>query len=413
MPGNQVCKLRIEGDLARFAQVQQRQFVKHIGKPLAFAFVGHVHPPKRILDGLITHRRLGCQRHFGHMHDGGAYHQVRIELIVQVKPHHRLALHLHGRLVFQRDADRRTGRDNAFVQDGHHTGSIIDGIIHIFGQYRTTGRHLDGAPRHVGGAELYLGPRRGFIFPFQLELILFGNLAGDSQRRVVELLEHIFVGNRIIVNLPAQVRAERFDTRKDDLPVIRQDSHSLDEVVYAIRMRLVVGVVTIQVQHPEQDLVGNRPFRQIVDVCAGRIALVHDIQLELLLLDGIGPQRIDVFHHQVPERHIGRHGNTFQQLHIKAGCCRRRIVGRELTHLKRLPVRIGIVVSDTQHFVRLQLCLQRDISQLRVNRIFGFIQQTGAFDLLVLRTVDESSPQRLVHRADITCAGELLVKRII
>ena len=53
-------------------------------------------------------------------------------------------------------------------------------------------------------------------------------------------------------------------------------------------MRLVVGIVVVQIQYPQQNLIGDRSFRQIVDVCAGRIALVHDVQPELFFLDGIG-----------------------------------------------------------------------------------------------------------------------------
>ena len=240
MAGDQMRELRIEGYLARFAQVQQRQLVEHVRKPLAFALIGHIDTPKRILDRFVAHRRFGGQRHFGHVHDGGAYHQVRIELVVQVQSHHGLALHIIGRLVFQRDADRRTCGNNTFVQDRHHAGSIVDGIIHILGQYRSAGRYLDRTPRHVGSAQLYLGSRRGFVFPFQFELVLFRNLACDGQCRVVEFLKHIFVGNRIIVNLLTQIGAERFHARKDDLPVIGEDGHPFDEVIYTIRMRLIV-----------------------------------------------------------------------------------------------------------------------------------------------------------------------------
>jgi len=289
MTGYQVCKLCIEGYLARLAQVQQRQFVEHIGQPLAFPLIGHIHTPQRILDGLIPHRRLGGKRHFGHMHDGCTQHQVRAELVVQVQPHHRLALHIIGCLVLQRHTDRRSGRNNTLVQDGDDTRCIVYRIIHILRQDSTSRRHLHGTARHIGCPQLYLRTRRSLVLTFQAELVFLGNLAGDGKRRVVQFLEHIFIGNRIIINLLPQVRTERLHAGEDDLPILRQDSVAVYKVEDTIRMAFIVRVEVIQVQDPEQDLVGNRPFRQVVHVCTGRIALVHDVQFKLLLLHRISP----------------------------------------------------------------------------------------------------------------------------
>ena len=126
-------ELRIERYLAGFAQVQQRQLVEHIGKPLTLALISHIDTPERILYRFVAHRRLGGQRHFGHVHDGSAYHQIRVELIVQVQSHHGLTLHVIGCLVFQRDTDRRACRNNTFVQDRYHAGSIVNSIIYILG----------------------------------------------------------------------------------------------------------------------------------------------------------------------------------------------------------------------------------------------------------------------------------------
>ena len=62
-------ELRIKRYLAGFAQVQQRQLVEYIGKPLTFPLIRHIDPPKCIFDRLVTHRRFSGQRHFRHMHD--------------------------------------------------------------------------------------------------------------------------------------------------------------------------------------------------------------------------------------------------------------------------------------------------------------------------------------------------------
>ena len=142
-------ELSIESNLAGFGQRKQRKLIEHIRQPLALPFIRCIQTPKRILDRFFAESRLGSQWHLGHVHHRRPHVEVRSKLIVQVQTHHRLALHAIRRLVLQRNTDRRATGDNAFIQYGNTTGSIIHRVIHILCQSSTSSRNLHRTTCHI------------------------------------------------------------------------------------------------------------------------------------------------------------------------------------------------------------------------------------------------------------------------
>ena len=213
-------------------------------------------------------------------------------------------------------------------------------------------------------------------------------------------------------NLLPQLRAERLHAGEDDLTRLRLNGIALHKVEEAIRVGIAIGVQTIQSQHTNQQLIGGIALRQVVHVGTCRVALIHHVQLELLLLHRIGSQGIDILHHQVPIAHIGRHGRTFQQLHIKAIGGVRLAIRRELTHLIGLAP-IDKAESHTEHLIRLQLGAQRDITQFLIQGIFRSLQQAGTLYLLKVSPTLKGATQCLRHLADAAGIGELRVQRRI
>ena len=129
-------------------------------------------------------------------------------------------------------------------------------------------------------------------------------------------------------------------------------------------MLFVLGIQTVCSHQAYPDFPGSgilTGFRQIVYISTSRIALVHDIQAELLFLDRIGTERIDIFHHQVPVHHGRRHVYTFQQLDIKTVVGVSRIAVGKFTDSSRTftgNIIVFIFKSDSQHFICLQTCIQ-------------------------------------------------------
>ena len=65
--------------------MQEGQFIKHIGEPLALVFPVDVHTPQHVAKGFRTHRHLRGQRLFGKILEGTAHLQVFREIVFPVE----------------------------------------------------------------------------------------------------------------------------------------------------------------------------------------------------------------------------------------------------------------------------------------------------------------------------------------
>ena len=146
-------------------------------------------------------------------------------------------------------------------------------------------------------------------------------------------------------------------------------------------MGLHVGVQTVQSHHLQQRAALDGLLGQVGQVDAGRVALVLDVHLELLLLHA-GGQIVDVLHHQVPVALRGVVAGVLQCLDKERLVDVRQVAGK-LAHLERLSA-VGVLEGDGQHLVGLQAGLQRDGAEGRVDGIFRRCQQPCRRQLLVV-----------------------------
>ena len=82
--------------------------------------------------------------------------------------------------------------------------------------------------------------------------------------------------------------AKGFDDGEEDAPVAGVDGVALHEVEVAVGVGFVVGVEAVEVHDLEECLAGDVAFLDAVDVGADGVALVDDVELELVFLYGIG-----------------------------------------------------------------------------------------------------------------------------
>ena len=138
------------------------------------------------------------------------------------------------------------------------------------------------------------------------ELVLLGNLLGDGLGGVVELLEHVLIGHGIVAYHPAQVLAEGLDDGEDD--AARRGLHgvALDVVVEAVGVGILLGVEAVEVHELEESLTLQVGLGQVGEVGAGAVALILNDELEVLGADAVGPEGVDVLHHEVPRGVRGR-----------------------------------------------------------------------------------------------------------
>ena len=165
------------------------------------------------------------------------------------------------------------------------------------------------------------------------ELILLGNLLGYGLCRVVEFIEHVFVGLRIGEatgnQLLSQIVAEGLCRRQEDAPVAH--GIALDEVEVTVRVYLIIIIKAVTAQHLQQGAFLHPRIGNIGQIDACRIALVLDVETELGLLHRCG-EIVDVLHHQVPVALLRIVRGVFQRLHEES-LRRLCIVAGELTHL--------------------------------------------------------------------------------
>ncbi len=215
-------------------------------------------------------------------------------------------------VAFEVHTDIRAGIDDTLVDDGHYAHGIVHGIVGVLRQCHSACRYRHRALRHVHGAEADFRSVVAFIFSAKQEFVFLRYLPRHGFGGVVERVEAVFVGHRLVVQIIAQMASERFRYREIDASLA--DGESLHIVELAVRIGAVVGIQAIKVHDAKQLGVFICRFGQVRHIHACRIALVLDVQFELLLLCGGGPQAVDILDHQVPVTHLRRVRCIFQCL---------------------------------------------------------------------------------------------------
>ena len=70
-------------------------------------------------------------------------------MVVEVQAQHRLALQVEEASILQRDIDTRTTVEDCFVEDRDGTHGIVDRIVHILHERRSTSRHPHRSWGHI------------------------------------------------------------------------------------------------------------------------------------------------------------------------------------------------------------------------------------------------------------------------
>ena len=182
------------------------------------------------------------------MKEGSTKLEVAREVVLEVHPKHRLALHAVVGIAFERHVDIGACVEQTLVDDGYDPTAVVDGVVHTFGKRHTVGGNDYRTFGHVIGAERNFARLRSAVLTSKDELILFGNLLGYGLGRVVEFLEHILIGKGIIANHLAQVAAEGFYDGEEDAARGGIDCITFHEVEVGIRILAVVVVQAVETE---------------------------------------------------------------------------------------------------------------------------------------------------------------------
>ena len=85
--------------------------------------------------------------------------EIFVECIIQIQAHEGFALHTERRLIFHRHTDIGAGIDDALIDDGDRTHSVIHGVVAILGERYATGRNHHRPAWHIHGIEANHIPR--------------------------------------------------------------------------------------------------------------------------------------------------------------------------------------------------------------------------------------------------------------
>ena len=341
--------------------MQQRQLVEHVGQPLAFRLPVDMQSPQGVLQRLGAHGNLRCQGLLTQMLQGTANLEILGEVVLPIEAEHALALHAVVVVGLQRDVDAGTSIDDALIEDGHLTSRVVDGIVAALGQPYATSGNDHRALRHIGGTKRDNVSRRTLELTHQQELVLVSHLHSGSTGGVVELVEGILRSGLSVDATTNQEVLQRGTERlyRWEEHTAVADSVALDIVKVAVGVCLEIVVQTVAAQAAQQGgLLGLRLW-DIADIDARGIALVLDVEAELLLLD-ISSQIVDVLHHQRPVELLRIVGRILQRLDIERLLGSGMVSGK-LTDMVGLAI-VGILVGYRQHLVALQRGLQRDIA---------------------------------------------------
>ena len=215
------------------------------------------------------------------MHQCAAYVEVVVEGIVQVQAQQSLALLAEGGLVFERHADVGAGINDALVGDSHRSHCVVNSIVTVLGKYHSTGTHHHRAARHVGSIKADGVLVGSLILTLQHKLVLVLHLLGIGQLHGVELLIHILVGNSIVTNHLAQVRAKRLHNGENHLAARGGDCVSVNKVEATVGTEIVVGIQAVEVHHAQQRCPRDIALVDIWQLNAGGVVQVLYVELEV------------------------------------------------------------------------------------------------------------------------------------
>ena len=241
-----------------------RQPRDEVGQELRFVLPRHVESPQGVGDRLVTHVDLGRERLLAEVHDCAAELEVLGEVVGEVEPHHRLALHRERRVVLAIDTDGSASIKYALVQDCHYAHRVIDSVVNILSQRHTARRHHDRPLRDIHRTETYLCARRRLVFTPEYKFIFLRSLLGYRLGGVIEFLEDVFISYRVIANLGTEIRPEWLYHREDYLPRLRNDRVALDVIEETVGVGLVLVVEAVKVEDAEEDLLVYLPFWYII-----------------------------------------------------------------------------------------------------------------------------------------------------
>ena len=301
------------------------------------------------------------------MHDRSADGEVFVELVLQVSSKQALPLHREGALILQPHVHVRSALEDRGVQDRYRSHRVIDGIIDVLDERRTSGGHGDRTSRYVHCAQADLAAVGAFVFTGEVEFILLAQLLRYHQGRVVQLLIAVFLHEpRVVAQRVRQMASERLQNREDDLTAARINGQTLDEVEATIRAGVMFLVQTVEVHDADQLLAADRTLVQVLDIRAHRIVAVCHVQFKFLLLNTGCAERVDVLHHQVPRAAVLNSRRVCATLqHLQRQRVRRpqflSAVRSELAHLIDLAV-VGVLICHSKHLILVQRALEGDIS---------------------------------------------------
>ena len=228
-----------------------------------------------------------------------------------------------ARIRFQRDIDRCTAVEDAFVDDGDTTQGVIHGIVHVLNQLCAACRHRHRALGHIHGVEADFAARLRRVESLQRELVLLRILLCRGFGHRIKRVVGIFGGQVGLVgkNLVANMASERLKHGEEDAAVGGVDGAALcsrvvEEVEHTITTRdgVVLLRQVVQSHQMEQRYSFHRAFGEIPDGRAIGIAVVENVEHKVVGAHLIGPEIVHILHHQVPNGHFGVHRGASQQL---------------------------------------------------------------------------------------------------
>ena len=359
-----------------------------------------VHPPNCIVNRLVTVVDFLSNRTLVQIQDGRTHIEILIESVIQIQAEHALVVHSEIGLVFKGDINRSTRIEHALIDDGNRTHTIVDGVVHVFGQGDAAGRHLHGALGHIHRVQLNLGAGTRLVTTFQVVLVLGGILLRQRTCSAVQCIEGIAFGSGGVGQYGAQVLAERFNGGEINLTIVGVDGTSLrgrivDEVENTIRNRVLLLVQSIQPHQLDQC---DALFVTRVEEAVGNafvIAGVEDVQTEVIFGNLIGIQTVNVLHHQVPQRRFGIQRGALQQLDAQAVRCA-DLIGKFADLIDVVIADDGILESNGQHLIGGECRIQRDEAELGIDGVFGGRKQTGTLNLLIINAGSQTARTEIV-----------------
>ncbi len=189
------------------------------------------------------------------------------------------------------------------IDDGDAAHVVVDGIIDIFRECCSACSDYDRAFCYVGYAQVNLSCVVTFVAASQEELVVLGDLFCYGFGAVVEFTEAVFVGQGWVSNPFCEVFAKGFCYGEDDATFV--DGVAFHEVELSVGMWVVLSVESVQVEGSQEDGVLEAFFWQVAEIDACRVALVFDVESELVGHHFLCAEVIDVLHHQSPCGQVG------------------------------------------------------------------------------------------------------------